>query len=119
MTTNLVERLNTLIRIIRKPHAEFAAYELADVAYELESVVLALESALSAQPAAQQEPVAWFCVNSVTGKMLYTDSRDESANMRDQKKGFWTVTPLFSGKPETPAAPVSPISTPNTADQQT
>lgn len=43
-----------------------------------------------------QEPFAWFCVNNVTGKMLYTDSESEAANMRDQKDKHWTVTPLVA-----------------------
>lgn len=60
--------------------------------------------ASQAAPAkAEGNATAWFCVNSVTGKMVYTDSRSEAVNMRDQKEGRWTVTPLFPGKPETPS----------------
>jgi hypothetical protein len=62
----------------------------------------ALEPAEVSQPAitrTQQEPVAWFCANAVTGRMLYTDSIDEAAAMREQKHGHWTVTPLYAVPP--------------------
>lgn len=52
------------------------------------------------------EPTAWFCVNNITGKMCYTDSREASAEMRDQQQGHWVVTPLFAGPLEQAGAPV-------------
>lgn len=56
-----------------------------------------LHDALSALSSlASQETVAWFCVNNVTGRMLYTDSESEATNMRDQKDKHWTVTPLVA-----------------------
>lgn len=38
--------------------------------------------------------IAYFCVNTVTGKMLYTDSQSQMVAMRDCKAGYWQITEL-------------------------
>ena len=54
----------------------------------------------AAQP--EQQPVAWHCVHSVTGRMLYTDSESEMVNMRDALAKHWKITPLVpADAPET------------------
>jgi len=55
---------------------------LVDYAIELES----------------KEPIAWHCVNEVTGKMLYTDSESQMIEMRDAKAGHWKITKLAALK---------------------
>lgn len=57
---------------------------------------------LFVRPWMSPEPIAWFCVNHVTGKMQYTDSREASSEMRDQQHGHWKISPLFAGPEEQP-----------------
>lgn len=40
--------------------------------------------------------VVWHCVNTVTGKMLYTDSESEMINMRDANAKHWQITPFVA-----------------------
>jgi hypothetical protein len=47
-------------------------------------------------PVPPKDILAWHCVNTVTGKMLYTDSESEMINMRDCNTKHWDITPLVS-----------------------
>lgn len=39
---------------------------------------------------------AWHCSNSVTGRLIFTDSEKQMQELRDCKTGHWVVTPLVA-----------------------
>jgi hypothetical protein len=67
-----------------------------EVGDRLERALQAYKAAPVLREGEKQEPLAWFCVNTVTGKMRYTNSQSEMVEMRDQKAKHWEVTPLYT-----------------------
>lgn len=67
--------------------------------YRQERTVYTYEGFCAGLQAKPQEPMFWYCVNKVTGRMKFAHTKKEADDMLNEKTGHWQVTPLLAGNP--------------------